>query len=71
MTKPPLIEKNIPIPRRRYSDRVDWLSFLPQLNNGDSFLSDKIPSIRKAAIELNITLIMRIESKGTYRIWKT
>jgi hypothetical protein len=71
MIQPPKIEKNIPIPKRRYSERIDWLSFLPQLQIGDSFISDKIPSVKRAATELRINLVMRIVSKGTYRIWKT
>ena len=67
----PIIEKGIPIPNRTYSRRIDWRNILRKMESGDSVVTDKISSIKRASYDLGIELITRQERKGYYRVWKT
>jgi len=66
------IDKGIPIPsaKRQVSDLV---SFLQSLANDDSFLvpgAKEMTRIRSASRTAKVTLKVRLQPDGQYRIWR-
>lgn len=75
----PNIEKDKPIPSRAQSPKKPrkpapprlspWLTFLPKLEVGDSFITDRVrfESARKYAIELGMALYAQVEDHAQER----